>query len=165
MSFEIKGRKIGPQYPPYIIAELSANHNGNIERALKTIKSAHENGADAIKIQTYTADTMTIDCDRDEFMIRGGLWDGYKLYDLYKWAETPFEWHKVLFDYAANLGITIFSLDFKQEQFVVTSVVSFEYSKILGLRQNLFFPLNLKAIIFHGIPSFGPLIPSWTVLS
>lgn len=110
----INGRIIGPNKPPYIIAELSANHNGNIERAFETIKAARDNGADAIKIQTYTADTMTIDCDSEEFMIRGGLWDGYKLYDLYKWAETPFEWHKAIFDYAASIGITLFSTPFDE---------------------------------------------------
>lgn len=113
-EFEINGRKIGIEHPPYIIAELSANHNGDIQRALDTIKSAYENGADAIKIQTYTADTMTIDSDRPEFKITGGLWDGYTLYDLYKWAETPFEWHKEIFDYAASLGITIFSTPFDE---------------------------------------------------
>lgn len=114
MHISINGRKIGPEYPPYIIAELSANHNGNIERAFETIKAALESGADAIKIQTYTADTMTIDCDSEEFMIRGGLWDGYKLYDLYKWAETPFEWHKAIFDYAEKIGITLFSTPFDE---------------------------------------------------
>ncbi len=114
MGFKINGRKIGKGYPPYIIAELSANHNGSLERALETIKVAYESGADAIKIQTYSADTMTIDCDREEFMIRGGLWDGFKLYDLYKWAETPFEWHKALFDYAASLGLTLFSTPFDE---------------------------------------------------
>lgn len=114
MKISINGREIGPQNPPYIIAELSANHNGNIERAFETIKAAHESGAHAIKIQTYTADTMTIDCDNEEFMIRGGLWDGYKLYDLYKWAETPFEWHKAIFDYAESIGITIFSTPFDE---------------------------------------------------
>ncbi len=114
MDIRINDRKIGPSNPPYVIAELSANHNGNIERAFETIRVAHENGADAIKIQSYTADTMTIDCDGEEFMIRGGLWDGFKLYDLYKWAETPFEWHKEIFDYAAKLGITIFSTPFDE---------------------------------------------------
>lgn len=114
MNISINGRKIGPDHPPYIIAELSANHNGNIERAFETIKIARDSGADAIKIQTYTADTMTIDCETEEFMIRGGLWDGYKLYDLYKWAETPFEWHKAIFDYAANIGITLFSTPFDE---------------------------------------------------
>lgn len=114
MNIAINGREIGPNSPPYIIAELSANHNGNIERAFETIKAARDQGAHAIKIQTYTADTMTIDCDSEQFMIRGGLWDGYKLYDLYKWAETPFEWHKAIFDYAASIGITIFSTPFDE---------------------------------------------------
>lgn len=114
MNITINGREIGLNSPPYIIAELSANHNGNIERAFETIKTARDQGAHAIKIQTYTADTMTIDCDREEFMIRGGLWNGYKLYDLYKWAETPFEWHKAIFDYAASIGITIFSTPFDE---------------------------------------------------
>lgn len=114
MIAEINGRKIGKGHPPYIIAELSANHNGSLERAFETIKAAHESGAHAIKIQTYTADTMTIDCDREDFMIHGGLWGGYKLYDLYKWAETPFEWHKAIFDYAASQGITIFSTPFDE---------------------------------------------------
>lgn len=114
MKITINGRDIGRDSPPYIIAELSANHNGNIERAFETIKAARDQGAHAIKIQTYTADTMTIDCDGEEFMIRGGLWDGFKLYDLYKWAETPFEWHKSIFDYAASIGITIFSTPFDE---------------------------------------------------
>jgi pseudaminic acid synthase len=114
MNISINGREIGPNNPPYIIAELSANHNGNIERAFETIKSAHEQGAHAIKIQTYTADTMTIDCDNEDFMIRGGLWNGYKLYDLYKWAETPFQWHSAIFEYAARIGITIFSTPFDE---------------------------------------------------
>jgi len=110
----INGRKIGINHPPYVIAEMSANHNGSIDKALETIKVASECGADAIKIQTYSADTMTIDCDREEFIIKGGLWNGFKLYDLYKWAQTPFEWHKTLFEYAEKLGITIFSSPFDE---------------------------------------------------
>ena len=82
MKLKINNRIISPEFPPYIIAELSANHNGSLERALKTIDKAKECGADAIKIQTYTADTMTINCDLPDFMIKGGLWDGFKLYDL-----------------------------------------------------------------------------------
>jgi len=113
-NFSIQGRKIGPDQCPYIIAELSANHNGSLERALQTIDAAHKAGADAIKLQTYTADTMTINCDRDEFMIKGGLWDGYKLYDLYRWAETPFEWHKAMFEHARMIGITVFSTPFDE---------------------------------------------------
>ena len=114
MAFTIKNRPIGPGYPPYIIAELSANHNGSLERALETIDEAQRCGADAIKLQTYTADTMTIDCDGPDFMIQGGLWDGYKLYDLYKWAETPYEWHQALFDHARKRGITVFSTPFDE---------------------------------------------------
>ena len=100
--FKINHRKIGEGEPPYIIAELSANHNGSIDRAKSSIKSAKDCGADAIKIQTYTADTMTIDCNRDEFLIKEGLWKGYKLYDLYREAHTPFEWHYELFEYAKD---------------------------------------------------------------
>lgn len=114
MNFSINGRKIGSGEPPFIIAELSANHNGDLDRALATIDAAHSSGADAIKIQTYTADTMTIDCDSEDFQISGGPWDGYKLYDLYKWAETPFEWHEALFDHARKRGITIFSTPFDE---------------------------------------------------
>ena len=114
MTVTIEGVKIGPDHPPYIIAELSANHNGCLERALATIDEAKRQGASAIKLQTYTADTMTIDCDRPEYMISGGPWDGYKLYDLYKWAETPFEWHKAMFDHAREIGITVFSTPFDE---------------------------------------------------
>ncbi len=109
---KINNRSINNQQSPYIIAELSANHNGDINRAFASIKAAKEAGADAVKIQSYTADTMTIPCDNEEFQIHGGLWDGYNLYDLYKWAQTPFEWHKPLFDYAKKIGITIFSTPF-----------------------------------------------------
>ena len=114
MTIEINGRIIGPEQPPYTIAELSANHNGSIERAFETIDAAKRCGADAIKLQTYTADTMTIDCDAPDFMIKGGLWDGYKLYDLYKWAETPYEWHEALFAHARKRGITMFSTPFDE---------------------------------------------------
>lgn len=114
MTIRIDNRPIGPDQAPYIIAELSANHNGSLERALETIDAAKQCGADAIKLQTYTADTMTIDCDAPDFMIKGGLWDGFKLYDLYKWAQTPFEWHQVIFEHARKRGITVFSTPFDE---------------------------------------------------
>lgn len=97
----------------YIIAELSANHNGSIENALKTIKAAKDIGANAIKLQTYTADTLTLNCNREDFIIKGGtLWDNKSLYDLYSDAYTPWEWHKELFQYAREIGIDIFSSPF-----------------------------------------------------
>lgn len=97
----------------FIIAELSANHNGSIELAKQTILAAKETGVDAVKIQTYTADTITLDCDTEDFQIHdGGLWEGYKLYDLYKEASTPWEWHKELFDFAKEKGIILFSTPF-----------------------------------------------------
>lgn len=110
----IDGKRIGSMHYPYVVAELSANHNGRLEIALESIETAKRCGADAVKIQSYTADTMTIDMDSEDFYIRGGLWDGYKLYDLYKWAETPFEWHKILFEHAKKVGITIFSTPFDE---------------------------------------------------
>ena len=111
----IDGKKIGLSNEPYIIAELSANHCGSIELAKKTIKSAKENGADAIKIQTYTANSMTLDCDKDDFLIKEGNWKGYKLHDLYSEASTPYEWHKELFEFAKKSKITIFSTPFDEE--------------------------------------------------
>ncbi|ENM3828775.1 pseudaminic acid synthase [Vibrio cholerae] len=109
---EIDGRRIGPDYPPYIVAELSANHNGDINRAFQIIEEAKQAGADAIKLQTYTHETITMDCDSEEFQINGGLWNGQTLYELYKSAHLPWDWHKPLFKKAADLGITIFSSPF-----------------------------------------------------
>src|SRR5690554_4572614 len=108
----IAGRRIAADMSPYIIAELSANHNGKLETALKIIEEAKKSGADAVKLQTYTADTITLNSDADEFRIKGGLWDGRTLYDLYQEAHMPWDWHKPLFDHARNLGITIFSSPF-----------------------------------------------------
>ena len=100
MHIKIDGRNIGPKFRPYIIAEMSANHNGNIRSAFEIIDEAKGAGADAVKIQTYTPDTMTLDCEDDDFQIHGGLWDGWSLYKLYEWAQTPLEWHEQLFTYA-----------------------------------------------------------------
>ncbi|ADU65609.1 pseudaminic acid synthase [Desulfurispirillum indicum] len=113
-NVHINGRPIGPDSPPYVVAEVSANHNGNLERALQTIAAAADCGVDAVKIQTYTPDTLTIDCDLPDFRIQGGLWDGYTLYKLYQWAQTPFEWHQKMFDFAASKGVTLFSTPFDE---------------------------------------------------
>lgn len=111
-KIQIADRSIGIEYPPYIIAELSANHNGRLETALRIIEEAKKAGADAVKLQTYTADTITLNSDAEEFQIHGGLWDGKTLYQLYQEAHMPWEWHKPLFDHARKLGITIFSSPF-----------------------------------------------------
>ena len=99
----------------YIIAEMSANHGGSLENALKIVREAAKAGADCLKIQTYTADSLTLDCDTEPFMIRGGLWDGYKLYDLYTNAGTPYEWHKALKDECEKCGIDFLSTPFDND--------------------------------------------------
>jgi len=109
---DINGRRIGLNYSPYVIAEMSANHNGEIDNAYKIIDMAKTCGADAVKLQTYHPDTITMDMNTPEFMIKGGLWDGQSLYELYKGAFMPWEWHKPLFDYAQKHNITIFSSPF-----------------------------------------------------
>ncbi len=111
-TVNINGRLIGKNQQPYIIAELSANHNGDINRAFAIMEAAKKAGADAIKLQTYRADTITIDCNSEDFQIHGGLWGGQTLYQLYLNAQMPWEWHKPLFDRAKELDITIFSSPF-----------------------------------------------------
>lgn len=111
-SIKIAGRRISALDEPYVIAEISANHNGKLETALKIIEEAAKAGADAVKLQTYRPDTITLDSDADEFKIKGGLWDGRTLYELYEEAHMPWEWHKPLFEHAQKIGIPIFSSPF-----------------------------------------------------
>lgn len=112
MTIEIAGCRIGAGFPPYVIAEMSANHNGSIENAYALISHAKAAGAAAVKLQTYRPDTITLDCSDREFLIDSGLWAGKTLYQLYSEAYMPWEWHKPLFDHARKVGITIFSSPF-----------------------------------------------------
>jgi pseudaminic acid synthase len=111
-SIQIAGRTIGAGAPPYVIAELSANHNGSLDTAMRLITEASRAGADAVKLQTYKPDTITINCDAPEFRIHGGLWDGRTLYNLYEQAHMPWEWHAPLFEHARASRITVFSTPF-----------------------------------------------------
>ena len=134
---------IGKNSPVYIVAEMSANHNMDLNRAKNIIKAASEAGADAIKIQTYTPDTITIDCDRECFKIKSGLWEGMTLYELYSKAYTPWEWHKELKDYAESLGLGFFSSPFdltavdflEQLDMPAYKVASFEINDIPFIRK------------------------------
>lgn len=111
-AITIAGRRIAADEPPYVIAELSANHNGKLDTALRIIDAARAAGASAVKLQTYRPDTITLASDAEPFRIHGGLWDGRTLYDLYRQAHMPWDWHGALFDHARQLGITIFSSPF-----------------------------------------------------
>jgi len=145
----------------FIIAELSANHSGDIQIAKDTIYAAKESGADAIKLQTYTPEWMTIDSKKDDFIIKGGtLWDGKNLFELYKWAMTPLEWHEELFKYARSLDLEIFSSPFSKEavdfleQFnpSVYKIASFEITDYELIKYTA--SKNKAMIISTGIASF-----------
>ena len=113
---KIAGRQVGPGAPPFVIAEMSGNHNQSLERALAIVDAAAAAGAHGLKIQTYTADTMTLDLARDEFSIRdpGSLWSGKSLYKLYQEAHTPWEWHAPIFERARGHGMIAFSSPFDE---------------------------------------------------
>ncbi len=144
MLFKIKNRQIGSNHPVYIIAEISANHNQDFDQAIKLLKLAKEAGADAVKLQTYTPDTITIDCDNEYFQIgEGTIWEGRNLYDLYKEAYTPWEWQPKLKKVADELGIHLFSspfdetaVDFLEEMNVPAyKIASFEIVDIPLIRK------------------------------
>jgi pseudaminic acid synthase len=111
-EINICGRSIGKGHPPYLIAEISGNHNGKLDRALRIMDAAKQADADAVKLQTYTADTITMDHNGPGFLIEGGLWSGRKLHELYQEAHTPWEWHERLFRHGSDIGITVFSSPF-----------------------------------------------------
>jgi len=142
-AFRLPHRLIAEDQPSYIIAEISANHNGSLERALELVRLAAEARADAVKIQTYTADTITLDCDADPFLIKGTIWNGRRLYELYREAYTPWEWHAAIFDEAKKCGIDCFSTPFDPTAVdylealspVLYKVASFEVVDISLLRK------------------------------
>ena len=121
---------------PFFIAEISANHNGSLLHAKKLIKIAKKYGADAVKLQTYTPDTLTIKSDKPDFKIRGGLWNGKTLWDLYAKAHTPFEWHKELFDYARKLKIICFSTPFDESAVDLLETLNCPFYKVASFEMN-----------------------------
>lgn len=129
-TLEINGRKIGDGYPAYIIAEMSGNHAGSIERAKEIIRAAKEAGADCVKIQTYTPDTITIDCHNEYFHIEDGTWEGENLYSLYGKAYTPWEWHEELKKEAERIGIDFFSTPFDNTSVDFLEKLGFSFYKI-----------------------------------
>jgi len=121
---------------PFFVAEISANHNGSLLHAKKLIKMAKKYGADAVKLQTYTPDTLTIKCNKPDFKIRGGLWNGKTLWDLYEKAQTPFEWHKELFDYAKKLKIICFSTPFDESAVNLLESLNCPFYKVASFEMN-----------------------------
>lgn len=142
-TFQLPHRLIAEDQPAYVIAEISANHNGSLDKALELVRLAAEVGADAVKIQTYTADTITLDSDAEPFRIKGTIWDGRRLYDLYREAHTPWEWHAAIFAEAKRCGIDCFSTPFDTTAVafleelapVLYKVASFEVVDIPLLRE------------------------------
>jgi sialic acid synthase SpsE len=132
--FEINDRRIGPQEPVYIVAEMSANHNQDFEQAVRILHAAKEAGADAVKLQTYTADTITISCDNEYFQIgKGTIWQGRNLYDLYREAYTPWEWQPKLKAMANDLGLDFFSTAFDATSVDFLEECQFTRSHLLKL--------------------------------
>ena len=121
---------------PFFVAEVSANHNGSLPHAKKLIKIAKKYGADAVKLQTYTPDTLTIKCDKPDFKIRGGLWNGKTLWDLYEKAQTPFEWHRELFNYAKKLKIPCFSTPFDESAVDLLESLNCPFYKVASFEMN-----------------------------
>lgn len=143
MHITINNKKIGPGYPTYVIAEMSANHNQNLNKAIKIVEAAKAAGADALKLQTYTADTMTIDCDNEYFRIKGTIWEGQNLHKLYQQALTPWEWHPKIKEVCDRIGLDLFStpfdltsVDFLEKQDVPAyKIASFELVDIPLLKR------------------------------
>jgi len=154
VNIKILNRQIGDIHKPFVIAEMSGNHNNKIERAMDLVKAAHESGADAIKLQTYTPDTMTINHSGGLFDIKDkkSLWYNRNLYDLYKEAHTPWEWHKEIFDYAKSLGIIAFSTPFDESAVDFLENLDVPAYKIASFETN-HFPL-LKKIAKINKPVF-----------
>ncbi|MBQ2646392.1 MAG: pseudaminic acid synthase [Achromobacter sp.] len=164
-SFTIGSRRVGPDAPPFIIAEMSGNHNQSLDRALEIVDAAAKAGAHALKIQTYTADTMTLDIDSGDFFISdpGSLWKGKSLYKLYEEAHTPWEWHKPIFDRARALGMIPFSTPFDDSSVDFLESLGVDFYKIASF-ENTDLPLIRRVaqtgkpmIISTGMASLGEL--------
>lgn len=138
----------------YVIAEMSANHGGSLETALEIVRQTAKTGADCLKIQTYTADSLTIDCDKDYFKIKGGLWDGYKLYDLYREAGTPYEWHKAIKEECDKCGLDFLSTPFDSGAVDFLDDLGVEAYKIAS------FELNDIMLIEYAASKGKPMIMS-----